>query len=312
MRDGLKLVEELAQEIEACEKDGAFSRKQHDFLLGYMALRQADLAFFWAQYDKTEGENVKKSHGKEILKHYYAALNELFGIKDLSMCDVQGYLPEDYQGLPMMANNICSVYTTLIGKDVIEENDYPTAIAAGECAVKLGTEVAPNVKAIFYRNLGIIYEWSQQMDKAIDAYFEAYKLDHKSPKILHCIASWHRKWFCMKYPFLDPRQTPNHIRVKAADYADAVNLLERTAYWYWLEQISNGGSVLKWPYDLSEYVSRLENRGASVDKKLMTLLDEVNQCHEDLASTKEKYMIWKQQTSPGLLALPGDKKTGKR
>lgn len=294
-RDALRMVKELEKQVETHEKDGNLSRKQHDFLIGYLALRQADLSFFLGQYDEEENEKVKGTHGEKILKQYQIALNELLGVKDFSKCDdLPGYLTEDYQGLSIMANNICCVYTTLIGRDNLREEDYPIAIEAGEAATKFGTEVQPHIQAVFYRNLGVIQEWNKDMGKAIEAYYQAYKLDQKCPKILHCIASWHRKWFCMKYPFLDPRQNPNQFCITTGDFAGAAELLEKTAYWYWLDQVSSGGSCRGWPFDLPAYVRRLEEHGISVNQTLAETIETGRRCHEELKMTQDDYKAWKE------------------
>lgn len=294
MKDGLQLVAELAWDVEECEENGIFSRKQHDFLVGYVALRYADLSFYLAQHDNKERQDIIKTHGKNILQQYHTALSELLGVKSISKCQhTSGYSAEDYQALSILANNICGVYTTLIGKDNLQEDDYTIAIAAGKKATELGTEVEPHIRAVFYRNLGVLYEWHKDMGSAIEAYYQAYKLDCKCPKILHCIASWHRKWLCMKYPFIEPKNAINKFCITSGDLAAAQELLEKTAYWYSLELTSNGGTLLGWPFDLPEYVKRLEDCGRTVNDTLVNLIETGAQCYLKLPKGKDDYEQWK-------------------
>lgn len=84
MKDGLQLVAELAGDVEKCEESGFFSRKQHDFLVGYVALRYADLTFYLAQHDNKARKEIIATHGEQILQQYHTALNELLGVKSIS------------------------------------------------------------------------------------------------------------------------------------------------------------------------------------------------------------------------------------
>lgn len=294
MKDGLELVEDLETQVEMHENARLLSRTQHDFLAGYLALRQAELSFFLAQYDEVEGKKVVENHGREILAHYYTALHKLFGVKPLSHCkNLSNCTTEDYQGLAIMANNICSVYIVLIKRENLDSGDLDTAIEAGEIAAKFGAEVQPHIKAIFARNLGVAYEWKGDMENAIRAYYQAYKFDRSCPKVLHCIASWHRKWFCEKYPFLDPNQNPNQFCITTGDFAGAAELFETTTFWYWLEQISNGGFLYGWPFDLPKYVQRLAENGILVDQTLPRIIENGRYHFDALHQTATNYQLWK-------------------
>lgn len=294
---GLKLTEELRKDMTVWERD--LSRRQMDYLRGYLAMRKADLLFFLAQTDAKKRGEIMCDDGKELLKQYYTALYCFFGLKDFSCCGaVENYSAEECEGLALIANDICAVYVVLIGRANCpqkREKDMSRAIQAGKAAVRFGKGVAPHTRAVFQRNLGVAYEWAEgAKETAFAYYYEAYQHDPSNPKTLHCIASWYRKWLCEKYPLLDQEKGEEGIRLSAKENKDAKELLETAAYWFWLELSCSGGTLCSWPVDLCRYAQRLMRYGdtVTVNCDLIRTIAMGHACFENLKWTGREYKAW--------------------
>lgn len=285
-------IEDLSEVTEKFEKEGALSKKQKRFLDGYIALRNADFHFFWAQYNETEGK------GEEILRNYQKALKLLFGITELStLRSARKYSIEECQGIALMANNICATLLILISAN---ENKLEIAITAGRVATEFDAAVHPHIQAVFERNLGValerqgymVQEHAERMDEALYHYYKSYGLDSKNWKTLHCLGSWYRKRFVEKYRwgknFLeDQNELPT---MDEKQRADVIALLTKAAYWYWLEQSSNDGRVVEWLDTLKKRLKAIGVRDNELAYRF--LCQEAGVCQKEWEEIKAAYKKW--------------------
>lgn len=291
---GVELVKQLQELVESHKK--ALGRKQWDYLQGYLTVRGADLAFFQTQCHLSKGERIAPIRADALLEQYHTALYTFFGIRSLWPCkDPEAFSAEERQGVACIANDICAVYVALLGKDRCQKKDdaLDRAIQAGKIAVEFGKEMPPHTKAVFHRNLGVAYEWKKGKGaEAFDQYYKAYQLDPQNPKVLHCIASWYRKWLCKKYPLnLGTRRLPGAM-MSQRELDDAKVLLETTAYWYWLELSCGGGTMKSWPIHLQECAQDLEDQGVHLEQGLVSALKRGEFCFAELGKTARKYKEW--------------------
>lgn len=272
MEQGSGLSDEVQSVAEACSEREPLDSKQQAFLSGYIALRKADFSFFYAQ---CYPENTKEQWARTVLALYGVAMDNFFGTKNLfALNDVRNYSPEECQAIALMANNICSAYLVLIPRQ-LNSDEFEMAIEAGEKAIKFATEVQPRVRAVFLRNLGVAYERSGNWSSAIQCYYEAYCLDSTNPKILHCIASWHRK------------QIDKNLITSTEEKEKC---LKCATYWYWMELIHGGGRIMgdAWPRRLSEYATEIDAT-TPLNQELRETLQLGADCYNELqAIAKEK------------------------
>lgn len=132
------------------------------------------------------------------------------------------------------------------------------------------------------------------MASAIAKYYEAYLLNLKQPKILHCIGAWYRKWLHEKFPYTESwlkSQQKLHVDSKK-DKKEIMELLLRAAYWYRLEQANNGGRTVDWLVTISKRLRELTEG----DGGFKCTYEQERTYQEELKEAATDYKKWREET----------------
>lgn len=244
---GITQCKNLMSICEDYRNNKIINNEQYSFIKGYLYIRLGDFSFFKTQYSVNIKEIDIAIQAYSIINNYKKALINLFGIFDFSLCTNPKYYDlYTQQCIAFIANSIGSAYLLFV-PNLTDEN-LKDIISAENVAINFSAEMAPTIKAVFARNLGVAYEKYLEPDKAFQQYTESYKLDKKNVNTAHCIASFYLKQIRNLFPEInnDFHINDKFINVLLPQRKEIlIRMIKHAIYWFKIKQYNNNGETDK-------------------------------------------------------------------